>query len=207
MSQTFSARRHGDGTIDFDFYRTRAATLRGHAIRNAVTPKRARSVIAILIALPLVFVGTTQAKAELPAAIAMPGASVIATVNAKGAQVYECKADASGKLAWQFREPVATLLVNGRTVGWHYAGPGWEFNDGSAVTAKAAGRAPGATANDIPLLKLAVTSHSGSGQLTSVTAIQRLNTQGGTLEGACGTAGALTSVPYSADYTFVREPN
>ena len=43
--------------------------------------------------------------------------SSLAVVHAEGAQVYECKADAAGKLAWQFREPVATLIVDGKTVG------------------------------------------------------------------------------------------
>ena len=77
--------------------------------------------------------------------------------------------------------------------------------DGSAVVAKVAGRAPGATAQDIPLLKLEVVSQRGSGQLSGVTTIQRLNTKGGKAEGACATAGAFLNVPYSADYAFYRK--
>src|ERR1700733_15787413 len=96
-------------------------------------------------------------------------------------------------------EPIATLLIDGKTVGRHYAGPGWELADGSAVTGKIAGRAAGATPKDIPLLKLEATSHRGSGQLTGVTTIQRLNTKGGVAEGPCDSAGAFLSVPYSAD--------
>jgi hypothetical protein len=65
----------------------------------------------------------SAASAQAPDAIAAPGETLVATTHAQGAQVYECKADASGKLAWQFREPVATLLVDGKTVGRHYAGP------------------------------------------------------------------------------------
>ena len=68
------------------------------------------------------------------------------TLHAEGAQVYECKAGADGKLAWAFREPIATLLPDGKTVGRHYAGPNWEHSDGSAVVGKAIGNAPGATA-------------------------------------------------------------
>jgi hypothetical protein len=126
-------------------------------------------------------------------------------MHAEGAQVYQCKADASGKLAWQFREPIATLLVDGKTLGRHYAGPDWELVDGSAVSGKVAGRAPGATAKDIPLLKLDVTSQRGTGRLTGVATIQRLNTKGGVGEGPCGTAGAFLGVPYSADYTFLKQ--
>ena len=71
-------------------------------------------------------------------------------LHAEGAQVYECKAGADGKLAWAFREPIATLLVDGKTVGRHYAGPNWEHSDGSAVVGKAAGNAPGATRMTFP---------------------------------------------------------
>ena len=70
-----------------------------------------------------------------------------------------------------FREPIATLLADGKTVGRHYSGPNWEHSDGSAVVGKAAGNAPGTTANDIPWLKLEVISHRGSGVFTAVTTV------------------------------------
>jgi hypothetical protein len=64
---------------------------------------------------------------------------------------------------------------------------------------------PGTTGGDIPLLKLEVTTQRGSGQLSGVTTVQRLNTKGGVAEGACDRAGAFLSVPYSADYVFLRK--
>src|SRR5215207_3627069 len=91
--------------------------------------------LSFLIAVP------SFAHAQAPAAIAAPGESAVATWHAEGAQIYECKAGADGKLAWAFREPIATLLLDGKTVGRHYAGPNWEHTDGSGVTAKAAGNA------------------------------------------------------------------
>jgi hypothetical protein len=141
----------------------------------------------------------------LPDAIAAPGETVVLTVHAEGAQVYECKAGADGKLAWAFREPIATLLVDGKTIGRHYAGPNWEHIDGSAVVGKAAGNAPGATADDIAWLKLQVTASRGSGVLTGVTTVQRINTKGGKLDGACDKAGSFKSAPYSADYVFLKK--
>ena len=60
---------------------------------------------------------------KLPDAIVAPGETLVAMFHAEGAQVYECKASADGKLAWQFREPIATLFLDGKTVGRHYAGP------------------------------------------------------------------------------------
>jgi hypothetical protein len=143
--------------------------------------------------------------AQEPAAIAAPGETVVATLHAEGAQVYECKAGNDGKLAWAFREPIAALVLDGKTVGRHYAGPSWEHVDGSAVVGKAVGNAPGKSAGDIPWLKLEVTAHRGNGVLSGVTTVQRINTAGGVHAGACDKAGALHSAPYAADYVFLRK--
>jgi hypothetical protein len=146
-----------------------------------------------------------HAAEPLPAAIAVTGEATVVTLHAEGAQVYECKAGSDGKLAWAFREPIATLSEDGKTVGRHYAGPNWEHADGSAVTGKAVGNAPGATPNDIPLLKLEAVARRGSGLLADISTVQRINTVGGKLDGACEKAGAYRSVPYSADYVFLRK--
>jgi Protein of unknown function (DUF3455) len=147
----------------------------------------------------------SAAETALPDAVAAPGEAVVLSVHAEGAQVYECKAGADGKLAWAFREPIATLLLDGKTVGRHYAGPNWEHIDGSAVVGKVAGSAPGAAPNDIAWLKLGVVSQRGSGVLTGVTTVQRINTQGGKLDGGCDKAGVTLSAPYSAEYVFLRK--
>lgn len=148
---------------------------------------------------------SSTAKAQVPDAIAASGETAVLTVHAEGAQVYECKADAGGKLVWAFREPVATLILEGKTVGRHYAGPTWEHSDGSAIMAKAVGRAPGVAQRDIPWLKLEVTERRGSGVLSDVSTIQRINTQGGATDGACERGGALLSMPYSSTYVFLRK--
>jgi Protein of unknown function (DUF3455) len=150
-------------------------------------------------------VSAQAAETPLPDAIAAPGETVVLTVHAEGAQVYDCKAGADGKLAWAFREPIATLMADGKTVGRHYAGPSWEHSDGSAVVGKVVGSAPGKAANDIAWLKLDVISHRGNGVLTPVTTVQRINIKGGKLEGACDKAAATSSAPYSADYVFLRK--
>jgi hypothetical protein len=147
----------------------------------------------------------TAAETPLPDAIAAPGETVVLAVHAEGAQVYECRAGTDGKPAWAFREPIATLLADGKTVGRHYAGPNWEHSDGSAVVGKVAASAPGATPGDIPWLKLDVASRRGSGVLSGVTTVQRIHTQGGKLEGACDSAGTFRSVPYAADYVFLHK--
>jgi hypothetical protein len=163
--------------------------------------KRAALALLLLSGLNV----SAKAQTPLPDAIAAPGETVVLTVHAEGAQVYECKAGADGKLAWAFREPIATLFVDGKTIGRHYAGPNWEHSDGSAVVGKAAGNAPGATSDDIAWLKLQVTASRGSGVLTGVTTVQRINTKGGKLDGPCDKAGTFKSAPYSAEYVFLKK--
>ena len=145
------------------------------------------------------------AAQPIPDAVAAKGETVMLTVHAEGAQVYDCKAGEGGKLTWQFREPIATLLRDGMTVGRHYAGPNWEASDGSAVTGKAVANVPGTTPSDIPWLKLDVVAKRGSGVLSNVTTVQRTNTHGGVANGLCDKAGTFYSVPYSADYVFLRK--
>lgn len=142
--------------------------------------------------------------AEPPEAIAAKGETILFEVHAAGAQIYECKADSDGRLTWRFREPIAALFRDGKTVGRHYAGPAWEV-EGSAITGKAAGKAPGATAKDIPWLKLDVVERRGDGPLQAATTVQRINTAGGNFEGACEKSGDLHAEPYEADYVFLQK--
>lgn len=159
--------------------------------------------LAVLVALAAALPAAARAQGAGDI-VPGPGESVLFQVHAEGAQVYECKRDAQGgNLSWQFREPIATLLREGKTVGRHYAGPTWEDADGSAVVGQVTGRAPGASSDDIPQLKLAVTQHRGRGALEAAVAVQRINTRGGNASGACDTAGAFRSVPYAADYVFL----
>ncbi len=151
-----------------------------------------------------IFLVAPAGAADVPSAVASDETAIL-RVHAEGAQIYECKADPSGKLTWQFREPIATLFHDGKTIGRHFAGPSWEAADGSAVVGKVVGRAPGATAKDIPWLKLDVADRRGEGILKDVTTVQRLATQGGGFEGDCAAAGGFHVEPYSADYVFLRK--
>jgi hypothetical protein len=165
-------------------------------------PKTA-TLALLLLSAPLA--GASASETPLPEALAAPGTTPVLTLHAEGAQVYECKAGSDGKLAWSFREPIATLLLDGKTVGRHYAGPNWEYSDGSAVSGKLVASAPGATPNDIAWLKLDAAAHRGSGVLTDIVTVQRIHTEGGNLKGACDTAGTFKSMPYTADYVFLRK--
>ena len=141
----------------------------------------------------------------MPDAIAASGEDIVLTLHAEGAQIYKWKPDASGTPSWVLREPTATLISDGKTVGRHCAGPNWEYHDGSAVVGKAIANAPATTDNDIPWLKIEVVSKRGNGVLSSVTTVQRINTVGGKPDGSHGKPGTFLSVPYSADYVFLKK--
>ena len=75
-------------------------------------PKTAALALLLMLGSPM---SVSAAEPPLPDAIAAPGETIVLSVHAEGAQVYECKAGADGKLAWAFREPIATLMADGKT--------------------------------------------------------------------------------------------
>ena len=158
----------------------------------------------IVSALALSAAAAVGARAAgLPEGLSAPGDAVVLEAHAVGAQIYECKASAGSQPTWQFREPIASLLRDGTTVGRHYAGPAWEIG-GSTVLGTVVARAPGASAKDVPWLRLEVASRAGDGPLREATAVERINTSGGNFAGGCDKIGELHAEPYSADYVFVR---
>ena len=155
-----------------------------------------------------------SAYAEVPDEIRVPGEIPAIALHAEGAQIYECQLDAASRLVWQAREPTATLMDGGNSVGHHYAALHWEtvdtstlmweHKDGSSVKAKIVARVVGRTAEDLPWLKFSVITQTGNGLFYGTTHVQRINTQGGMAAGSCEQAGAYRSVPYAADYVFWR---
>jgi Protein of unknown function (DUF3455) len=149
-----------------------------------------------------------EARAEgvenLPATLAVKAGVPVAKLQAAGAQIYVCAKNAAGGLNWTFREPIAALLEQGKTVGRHFVGPTWEFVDGSRVVGEMVSKAPGKTAKDIPWLKLLAKEPAKTGPVAGATTILRIDTKGGVFEGACDNEGELHSEPYAATYVFVK---
>jgi hypothetical protein len=127
-----------------------------------------------------------------------------------GEITYECraKAGAPGQFEWAFVAPVATLEdMQKKPVGKYYGGPTWEANDGSKVTGKQVAVAPAMPGN-IPLQLVQAEPTMGSGAMTGVTYIQRLETKGGVAPSAmCGASntGAKQQVKYEAKYVFYKQ--
>lgn len=133
------------------------------------------------------------------------GNKLIAHVYAVGVQSYRWNGT-----NWVFVEPIATLFADANyheKVGIHYVGPTWENNSGGKVIAtRVQSCTPDPTA--IPWLLLQTTSTDGSGPLSAVTYIQRVNTKGGLAPTAPGVAtGVVADMPYTAEYYFYRAKN
>ena len=165
--------------------------------------KRKNLVAALIGAIVTASPGPADAEPSR-ADVAAPTGTIVTTLHAVGAQIYECKVDSHGDLVWTFREPIASLTIDGKTVGRHFAGPTWEMADGSRITGKVIAQAVAPSANDIPWLKLEVSERKGSGDLDGVTIVQRVGTVGGKKSGPCLAKGELAAEPYAADYVFSR---
>lgn len=177
---------------------------------DAITRRNRLALLVVqvigLIVLVICAVDAQRAQAQdLPEPANGAAKKVLMTVRAAGVQIYTCARDNNGQLAWQFREPLATLTINGKTVGRHFAGPTWQLDDRSAVVGTVIAQAPGASAQDIALLRLGVVNHQGDGGMAQVVAVERLHTLGGVFSGSCAQAGELHLEPYSADYRFLGQ--
>jgi hypothetical protein len=95
-------------------------------------------------------------------------------------------------------------MVGGQSVGRHYAGPSWDLVDGGAVKGRVVTSTPAPTANDIPWLELEVIDHCNKGILSDAVTVLRINTKGGLAQGSCESEGKYLSIPYAADYLFLR---
>ncbi|MGB3123939.1 MAG: DUF3455 domain-containing protein [Pseudomonas sp.] len=162
-------------------------------------------VIGLIVLAICAFDAQRAQAQDLPEPGAGVAKKVLMTVQATGVQIYTCAKDSGGQLTWQFREPLATLMINGKTIGRHFAGPTWQLDDRSAVMGKVIAQAPGQSAKDIPLLRLDVVTHQGTGGLAQVVQVERLHTLGGVFSGSCEQAGDLHVEPYSADYRFLGQ--
>jgi hypothetical protein len=165
-----------------------------------------RFVGITLLAVASGVVSVSAAAQEIPKQLEPPaGEQLLLQVHAKGDQIYTCKSDGA-LFTWTLKAPDARLFdKNDKPFGKHFAGPSWEANDGSRVTGKAVANSPSSDAMSIPWLLVTVVSHDGSGVLSRVTSIQRINTRGGKAPAAgCDAShvGDEIRMPYAADYRF-----
>lgn len=153
----------------------------------------------------------TYSQAALPDAVKVPTGHRVALETVGVGQItYECrdKAGAPGTQEWVFVSPDALLLTrSGAMLGKYYGPPAtWESQDGSKVSGAQLAVSP-AMAGSIPLQLVKANPAMGSGVMTGVSYIQRVNTKGGVAPALpCGadTKGRKEIVKYEADYIFYK---
>ena len=168
-----------------------------------------RNPIAAVSTVALAACGTCAVGPAVPPSLAVPSEQkLLLSANASGVQIYECRAEKAdpAKFTWAFVAPEAVLTdSHGGKIGKHYAGPTWETNDGSSVTATVVARADATVPGAVPWLLLSVKSTMGSGVLSGTKSVQRIQTAGGNppAEGCDAShAGATARIPYTAMYRF-----
>jgi uncharacterized protein DUF3455 len=119
--------------------------------------------------------GSAQSPPPVPDNLKPPAGERLARqAQATGDQIYTC----DGSI-WVLTAPEAKLLDDtGRQIGSHFAGPTWEWSDGSRVMGRAVANAS-PDPDSIPWLLVTATDHQGDGVMRQVSSIQRLSTKGG----------------------------
>jgi hypothetical protein len=150
--------------------------------------------------------GAAYAQVSIPEQIKAPaGNTPFLTVHAKGDQIYLC-AFSEGKYSWVLQAPDAKLFdAAGRIVGKHYAGPIWEYKEGSRVVGQIVNKIDVTPGSSISWLLVKIISHKDNGMFSDTSYINRVNTHGG-LPPVSGCdanhIGGEVRVPYTADYIF-----
>lgn len=166
----------------------------------------------LLLALPAVamLTGSDGVRLQDGPTLRIPeGQSLLLLVRAEGVQIYGATLKASSPAAyeWRLKAPRATLFdQDHKKVGAHTAGPTWELNDGSKVVGAQPPmqRVDSANADNVAWLLLEAKSHEGTGLLSRVTYILRVDTSGGIAPAKLPTKdGQEVQVKYRATYLFL----
>jgi hypothetical protein len=154
-----------------------------------------------LLAGLIVGFSATGASGEEQRVAAPPGAKLLLEATAYGVQIYTCKMEGDSR-HWVFTAPEAALFdASGRQIGTHFAGPAWQMADGGKIVGEVVAQAPAPEPHAIAWLLLRVKSHEGTGVLSGVNVVRRIDTQGGTAPAtACDATQAR--MQYTARYQF-----
>lgn len=178
---------------------------------RATTTAASALVISLLAACGSMATAPMYDQAGLPAAVQAPAGNKVAmeTVGV-GEITYQCNAkkDMADQFEWVFVGPDAKLNDrSGKQVGKYYGPPAtWENMDGSKLTGAQVAVSP-STAGNIPNQLVKANPAMGSGAMSGVTYIQRVNTMGGVAPSspcAAATVGSKQIVKYQADYIFYK---
>ena len=188
--------------------------MRGNISKKTTSRTGLASVLAVVIGLApssrLMAQTVAEPEGGVPAQLQPPTpAALLLRANAEGSQIYSCVSKPGGAgFEWNLKAPDAVLTdASGKPPIKHFAGPTWQADDGSKVVGEIATRADAPGGQAIPWLLLKAKSHEGTGEFTTVTYIQRIDTKGGLAPTAgCDAThvGQEQKVPYTAVYVFYK---
>jgi hypothetical protein len=151
---------------------------------------------------------------EIPALLKVPeDCKLVLHAFAKGVQVYTCTQDPAdtSRYVWTFSQPRANLYADSdyqTLTGKHYLNaakkPTWETKDGSTISGAKLQQANSPDSLAIPWLLLKGITPAGTGKLSLVVYIQRVNTKGGKAPATADRQqkGQTIQQPYTAEYLF-----
>ena len=146
----------------------------------------------------------SAASAQVPDAIAAPGRPLSRPSMRRGRRSTSARpmraASAPG-----IRSRSRRSLLDGKTVGRHYAGPKLGARRRQRGDGRVAARAPGASPKDIPWLKLDVDAAPRHRAAIGCDDRPAHQDEGRHRGGCCERAGAYLSVPYAAEDVFLRK--
>lgn len=159
--------------------------------------------------LPLVFLSLAGGsdKEKIPDKLKVPEGNVfLFKTEARGVQIY-VSTEEDGKRIWKFKAPLADLFLDGKKIGYHYAGPSWEGLDGSKIQIDKAVKPTAVDSPNaktaVPWLRIKVQSALNKGKFGPVTYVLRMDTEGGVASSEKPRrAGTVVGVPYKATYYF-----
>jgi len=133
------------------------------------------------------------------------GKTVVLRLHGRGAQIFRCEMQTDGA-RWVFRLPEAELVDDsGALVVRHGANWSFEHLDGSRLVSEIVDHVPAPDGNALQWLLFSTRSY-GSGALTGVSHVQRIQTSGGMPPPVCDAAqvNQVLRVPFSAEFLFLR---
>jgi hypothetical protein len=77
------------------------------------------TAVALTVAGLLAAAAQQTGPASAPVVFDVADRAAILVVHGIGAQIYDCKVGETAATNWVFREPVATLILGGGTIGHH----------------------------------------------------------------------------------------
>lgn len=161
--------------------------------------------IAYILLMGFACQNVIAAERVIPDVIKAPaGYTELFMLHATGEQIYQCVLK-DNAYKWIVYPNAVLMDEQGQKVGKHSKGPTWQYQDGSQIIGKITQKTDEARNKAMPWLLIEVVDHKGAGLLSTVSYVNRVNSQGGlepTMSCDNNHLGGEKPTAYTADYIF-----